>query len=118
MLKVMFGSITNEKEEFLINDMCIIVDKETGVLLKYGDKEKSDIIKYYETMCDSLAKIGLDNTYDLITFDRYKGNLSIDDICTIVNYGLNAHSERFLNIFTLSEEDLHKRINELKKYGY
>lgn len=121
MLKVLYGSITNEREEFLIDNICIIVDTDTGSIVKYGDRDSSDIIQYYEKMYNKYLEVGLEEAAEalkLISFDRYNGVLSIDEICTIVNYGMNAHSKVFLELFKMTEEDLHNEIKRLHQYGY
>ena len=121
MLKVIYGSITNEEETLLIDNMGIIVDKQVGSILKYGDINTSDILNYYHTMLDKYRAAGLDDIADdlvFISFDRYNGKITIEEICTIVNYGMNSHSERFLEIYNLEETALHERIKQLQNYGY
>lgn len=121
MLRVEYGSICGEYLSGFIDNMCIIVDKDTGSIMKYGDAETSDIKQYYQNMIEKYQKAGFDdmaNCLMLIEFDRYDGILSIEEICTIVNYGMNCHSERFLELFSMNENDLHQRITKLKEYGY
>ena len=121
MLKVEYGSIYLKDSPVFIDNMCIIVDKDTGSIMKYGDAESSDIKQYYETMCKKYRDAGFSDIADaliLIEFDRYNGILSIEEICTIVNYGMNCHSERCLELFDLEADELHKRIAELQGFGY
>lgn len=121
MLKVIYGSITNDDNSFLIDNMGIIVDKSVGSILKYGDVNTSNILSYYQTMITKYKEAGFDDMADdliFISFDRYNGRISIEEICTIVNYGMNCHSERFLELFNLEENALHERVKQLQNYGY
>lgn len=120
MLRVIDGSITDESNRFLINNMSIIVDTEDGIVLKYGDVDTSNICEYYTIMIDKLSKVNKDmaDNIKLIKFDRYNGILSIEDICCIVNYGMNCHSERFMKLFEMNEQDLKNEIKRLRNYGY
>lgn len=119
MLEVVYGSISNG--QILIENMCILVDIEMGAVIKYGDRDKTDIISYYDKTQEKLRSAGCDEMADniqLIIFDRYGGSLSIEEICTIVNYGMNAHSKDFLKLFNMEENVLHDRIKRLQEYGY
>jgi len=121
MLKVEYGSVYNENKSFLIDNMCIIVDKEMGSIMKYGDAETSDIKQYYTTMCSRYNELGFSDMAEslvFIEFDRYKEQLTIEEICTIVNYGMNCHNKIFMDLFDMEISVLHKRISELKEFGY
>lgn len=119
-LSVISGSITNEQHTFLIDDMCMIVDMDMGCILKYGDKNTSDICAYYQKMEKSLEESGNKEMVDdikLVSFDRW-GVLTIEEICTIVNYGLAAHGNSFIELLSMSEAALHDRVRKLQEYGY
>lgn len=116
LLHVFHGSITNYDSTFLIDNMAIIVDFDIGAILKFGDIDNTNIKKDYEDKYAKMNDLGFQ--IKLITFDRYEGVLTIDEICTIVNYGLNAHSYSFLELFKMNEADLKNRLKELNRYGY
>jgi len=116
MLHVFDGSITDYEKRFLIDNMAIIVDYDTGTILKYGDIETSEIKKEYEEKYALMNEMGFD--IQLITFDRYNRFLTIDEICTIVNYGMNSHTTSFLELFQIDKEQLKDRLKQLSQYGY
>jgi len=120
-LEVLSGSITDKEHTFLIDNMCLIVNMECGSIIEYGDKERSSICSHFSEMCSLLDEHGLSDVASplrLIEFDHYDGDLSIEDICTIVNYGINIHSKRFVELFQMDKEKLHERISQLKRQGY
>lgn len=124
------GSILSEYNNGLMldEDTTILVDIETGTLLKYGHKNMVE--KYYNKAVKESAKMQIDlcDTWRLITFyvkhdeldfapDGY--NLDIDEICTIINWlnnniGGQAMSE-FLNS---SIEEIRTKIASLQKIGF
>lgn len=120
MLRVLYGSITNEEGTFLIDNMALVVDKSVGTVLKYGDIERSNIKEYYQTAIERFRVIDpeIAGNLVLITFDRYNGALSIEDICTITNYALNCHGTGFLELFSMPVKQLKERLAKLKEYGY
>lgn len=121
MLEVYMGSITDKEKTFLIDNMCIIVNTDVGYIHQYGDADHSNIKDHYNKMMDKYLKSSCPefaNDFKLICFDRYNGQLTIEEICTIVNYGLNSHGERFLDLFKLNIDDLKKRVKELQAINY
>lgn len=122
MLKVLNGSITNEKENFLIDNLAMIVDLDSGAVLKYGDKEMDHMEELYEKKQKQNMSFGPDNALfpglSLITFDQYDGKLSIEEICTFANVGIYGNPKTFLELLKIKEDKIHKRLQELKKRGY
>ena len=100
MLKVLNGSITNEKENFLIDNLAMIVDLDSGAVIKYGDKEMDHMEELYERKQKQNMSLGPENalfpSLSLITFDRYEGKLSIEEICTFANVGIYGNPKTFL----------------------
>lgn len=98
-----------------IGEPAILIDSD-GVLHKYGNK---DMVKqHFDTMHQKLNAIGQDFGLQLIEFDTY-ADLSMDDICSIMNYAMNCHSETFCNILKESDpKALRNWINKIQKYGY
>lgn len=120
-LEVLSGSITDKEHTFLIDNMCLIVDMDSGIVVEYGDKEKSGICSHFLEVHSRFEECGLSDmarSLRLIEFDHYDGELSIEDICTIVNYGMNARSKAFVELFQIDKEKLHERIRQLKRQGY
>ena len=120
MFKVMHGSIVNEQHTFMINNLVIVVDKSCGSLLKYGDAEMSDIKEWYTTAVERFRAIDPDlaDNITIIEFDRYRGVLNIEDICTLLNYAVNCHSEKLMELFEMDENSLKVRLEQLRNYGY
>lgn len=53
----------------------------------------------------------------LISFARW-GVLTIEEICTIVNYDLGARGNSFIELLNMSEEALHDKVRKLQEYRY
>ncbi len=120
MLTVKDGSIIANNGTVVIDDMAIIVDEDGGVLLKFGDVNTSDICQYYDIMISRYRMVDpkMAEKIILIKFDKYKGILDNNEICTIVNYGMNCHSEKFLDLFKMNKEELKIELEKLRNYGY
>lgn len=74
-------------------------------------------------MVNDFRKQGFGDIADnliLIEFDRYDGILSVDEICTFVNYMVmcSANGEKVLKMLSMKEEDLKKELKKLSEFGY
>lgn len=119
MLRVENGAIVNEDNSIMINEPAIVIDKDCGSVMKYGNKDR--VSEYYRTAVSKYTQMGfVDMAENLvfIDFDRYNSEISIDDICTIINYGMNCHAESFTELFSLNAQTLKDRLEQLRKYGY
>lgn len=119
--KVMYGSIYNENNTDMISNLVMVVDKQCGTLLKYGDAEMSNIKDWYVRTVEKFRDID-EETADnivMIEFSRYNGVLSIEDICTILNYAVNCSgTSGFIRMLDMDKDSLKSRIEQLRKYGY
>ena len=117
-----FGMITDKDRSFFANNICVIVDVNMGTLLKVGDKDTSNITKYYETMTKKYRDAGFDKYADdltLIEFDRHSGVLDIDGVCTIVNYLSNCiGGPKLQELLSMSDEQLIEKVNYLQGIGF
>lgn len=94
----------------IILEPVAIIDSETGTLLKYGNKDESLI--NYLNKCNQAGIPA-----KLIEFDQTL--FTTDDICTILNYGINCHGEELLKFLSLKDKDIiHKIITKWKTFGY
>lgn len=121
MLEVIDGSIVGKVSKIIIDNMGIVVDKKTGTVLKYGDLEKSDIKDYYNKMCGKYKEMGLyfyAESICLISFDEYKEELSIDEVCSLTNYFLNNIGHRIFDILSMDKRDLKKEIKKIIMFGF
>lgn len=120
VLEVKYGTIYT-KGGLGIDHIGVILDKDTG-LLKYGDSTK-DLNGYFLNMVNKYRKIGFEEMADnlmYIEFDRYDGILSIEEICTFVNYMImcSGNGERIMKMLNMDEENLKNEIQKLSEIGY
>lgn len=94
-----------------INMPAILIDN-MGVLHKYGNVEM--VRQSFVIMANKLPDFG----FQVIEFNQYS-NLSIDDICSIMNYSLNAHCEELYHMLNTSDpKELRDWIDKIQIYGY
>lgn len=110
-----------------IKDPTVLLDigENTVVLLKYGTKDK--VKNYYKNMLskymksDLLDKLGFDkiDKIKLISFDESQNvKYTVDEICTFINWVNNTIYTKDLAICISSEEQMHKKLNELMEIGF
>jgi len=121
-LTVYYGSIINRNMEgTMIDNMSIIVDKESGSVISYGDTDRSNMKEYYQEYIEKIRKVmpeDVDN-YVLISFERYNSFLNIDEICSLTNYLLNhVGPQRFNEIFTANETQLKEIVKRIQDIGF
>lgn len=121
ILEVQYGTIYDKKMTFGIDNMAVIIDKQAG-LMKYGDVDK-DMDKYYTEMISKYKKAGFDDMCDnlvYIKFDRYDGILTIEEICTFVNYMLmvSANGNKIMNMLSMSTDEIKSEIARLQNLGF
>jgi hypothetical protein len=120
-LTVNYGSIYPKDGSFMINNICLVVDKSDGIVFKYGDKDTSDIISYFEHTVKVYREKGHNDMADnlmLLEFNRYDGVLDIDEICTLVNWFRNSIGHLLMETLQLSEIDLKAKIKSLQEMGW
>lgn len=83
------GSIYCKLTGRILEHPAILVDLGTGTILKNADE--SIVKAYFTTFCSEILKIEPKSVYNykVIVFDKYK-NLSVDEICTLMNYMRNS----------------------------
>lgn len=105
-----------------MNNPVIVVNIETGIVLKMGDEVTSGIKEWYETAVQSYISSGFTeeaNAMQLISFDRYSGVLDIDGICTLINYMRNTiGSEKMKKILSMTETELIDEVKKLQDIGF
>lgn len=118
-LRVEFGTIYTQSGRG-IDQIAVILDTDYGSVMKYGDAEK--VQSYYGEMIEKYRKTGFEEeaeNYMLITFDRYDGVLSIEEICTLVNYMIQVSANpRLMTILKMPEGELKKEIKKLQEFGF
>jgi hypothetical protein len=120
ILNVQYGTIYTQ-DGIGIDNMAVIIDKDGG-LIKYGDSEKY-LDKYYSETISKYKKAGLDdiaNDLLYVKFDRYDGVLSIDEICTFVNYMImcSANGNKIVEILSMPVDEMKNKIEQLKEMDY
>lgn len=135
---VLYGSMKNKYSDCLLDeDIAILVDIEDdgiGTFLKIGKYDSLN--SYYTTMINKYAELGhqeLGEGLKLIKFNvKFEGNpelgipdfapdgynLTVDEICTIVNWFANCSCQNMKQFFELSLDDLKEEIKRLQEIGY
>lgn len=105
-----------------IDNPIAVIDIDTGSVLKYGDRDKSDITEWYETARQKYVQSGFPEMAEslmLVSFDRYNSSLDIDEICTMLNYMLNhIGPERMNRLLSIQTDELKQEITRLKEIGF
>ena len=107
----------------MIDNIGFIYDKECGCILKYGDLNRN-LEQYYLDIQSKYIKAGLKEIADdivLIKFDRYNGNLSMEEICTFSNYLVMCSANKDIvnnMLFEMTIEELKYKLKELSEIGY
>lgn len=118
---VEYGSIYNKDHSVMMDNIGLIIDKETGTVYKIGDTERTDIEAYYQNIINKYRESGLSDMADnliFVAFDRYRGILDIDEICTLVNYFFNHIGEKLMETLSLDEVALKEKIKHLQDVGF
>lgn len=112
----------NKNTEIYMNNPVVILDKDTGTLIKMGDSLTSGIKDYYDKMISKYRDLGMVSMCDsmvYLEFDRYNGVLNIDDICTLINYMNNSIGAEKLNkLLSLDEGSLKLEVQRLQDIGF
>lgn len=107
------GSIINKQNGMGITNPSVVIDTDTGTVLKIGDAVW--VKDYYNKLCN----VALDINCTFLTFDRYRGALDVDGICTIMNYMMNSlGQERTCQLIQMPVVDLLKEITRLQLIGW
>ena len=102
-----------------IENPAILIDRETGTLLKVGDIDF--INKYLITASYQYNKLGLTNiaaTLMLINFNKFT-KIDNDGIATIINYFSNTiGADKINEILSMNEKELIDKIASLQKLEF
>ena len=122
VFKLQYGSLFTNNN-IMIDNIGFIYDKECGCILKYGDLNRN-LEQYYLGMQSKYIKAGQKEIADdivLIKFDRYNGNLSMEEICTFSNYLVMCSANKNIvnnMLFEMTIEELKDKLKELSEIGY
>lgn len=106
-------SIINKQDGMIVENPSVIIDTNTGTVLKIGDV--SWVKDYYSKLCSIFSKANC----ILFTFDRYQGSLDADSICTIMNYLMNSLGpNRISKLLEMPMSDLLKEVARLQSIGW
>ena len=90
---------------------------------EYQNSKVNEIFKFAVRAFNSKASI-IHATFDAIPelnlpeFAPEGHNLTVDDICTIINWFMNCSCQNMGKFFSLSKDDLRTQIDMLQKVGY
>ena len=109
IFSVKYGSIYKNSTDCIIETMAFIIDINSSVL-KYGDAN-SGLSDYY---------LEIIKKYKKIEFDRYKGVLTIEEICTFANYIVmcSCNGQDILKMLDMETPELKEKLKLLSEFGY
>ena len=114
---VIFNKINNKIK---IRELSMVVSESQNLILKIGDSGNPEIFTYCNEYIKSLKKTGHDafaQDIKMITLKPSKF-ISIDDICTLINYVTSNHNVRVLDWIKEPELKLISKIQKLQYYGW
>lgn len=111
------GSIYNRYTNCIIEEPALLMDTDTMTILKVGEAE--NVKRYLNKAYVAYKSVDEDVTHlQIIVFNKYK-NLSIDQICTILNYLSNhLEPETAKELLGMSESSLISKLNHLYEIGF
>ena len=113
------GSIFCKMTNTIIENPAIMIDMETGGVLKNGDV--SIVAPYFHTFCERHKKMGMEEElkwFKVITFEKY-GAFSADELCTLMNYMRNSIGpEKMAALLNMDEKDLKEKLQKLSEIGW
>ena len=127
---VQYGSIYNRHDGgiMLDEDITIIVDIETGTLLKVGKKDwvtdcfnrmyQKYVDKGFSNIAATLRLITFHVKYPELDFEPEGYNFDIDEICTIINWFGNSIGERMKWFLELPLDEAKIEIQKLQEIGF
>lgn len=105
-----------------MNNPVIVIDTDTGTVLKCGDSLTSNIKEWYETAIKGYLSMGFQDCADalkIIYFDRYNGILDIDGICTLINYIRNSiGADKMKKLLSMNEDGIKQEVERLQSIGF
>lgn len=113
------GSIISRISGKIIEEPSTLLDISTGTVLKHG--ETSNTAKWLEKARRAYRDSGFPenaNAMHLITYNKY-GTLSLDQICTMMNFLPNTlGAERVRELLQMEEEKLKSELTYLYTLGW
>lgn len=118
VLKTEYGSIIT-KSGTMIDNLAMIIDLETGGVMKYGDQKDKYLEDYLLKLKKSQEMIGIDSEdIVLINFDRYDGALNIEQICSLANWFICCSGNATKEVLNWPAEKMLSKIETLQRIGY
>ena len=101
-----------------IGNLAVIFSTDLGVM-KIGDNSDGSLFEYYKTQSEKYKQAGFNGNIEFLSFDRYNGTLSIEEICTLYNYiKMGISYEAIINLINMDLDNLKNMIQDLNKIGY
>lgn len=103
-----------------IKELAMVVSESQNLILKIGDINKSEIFTYCNEYIQSLKRTGHDAFSQDIKLITLKPNnlLTIDGICTLINYAISNPNIKLLDWLKEPELKLVSKIQKLQYYGW
>lgn len=115
------GKIYMNASKVFYEDMGVVLDKNTG-LVKYGGFSQG-LEDWYNIAVQKYSKFNMSYIVDdmfLFRFENYKNLLTIEEVCTLLNYifMVSANGDRIFNMLQSGEAKLKLEISKLKELGF
>lgn len=112
MFSIVEDSVFNNVTGKIVEHPALVYDCSCGTVFKTGELE---FIKgWYEKAVDKYSPIDTELAGDLRLADLC--NLDAKRACTVLNYALNCHGEKLVELLSLEGAEFIKRVDGLSEY--
>lgn len=120
LFDVVDNNIVLKVDNSVHNDLCLVVDTETGTPLKWGSKTTTSIKDYYDKAVYAYTSAGFRNMADCLKFIDFTDScLNRNEIVTFVNYVLNnIGNEKLTKLLSYTDNNLKKELIKVSAYGF
>ena len=102
-----------------IENPAIVLDVSSGTLLKVGEADW--VREYFESACHRLRAVNKEmaDSLAILEFKYSNSNMSVDELCTMINYFNNSIGPELLKrFFLLTEDEMHQKLRGLMEAGF
>ncbi len=112
MFRVCDGSVLNEMTSCLIETPAFMYEIDGGTVFKVGDLKMVE--KAFKTYYDRLKLVDeeMANSLRLVNL----GSLDAKRACVVLNYAMNCHCEKLVELMSLDGEEFISRVDQLEAY--
>lgn len=112
------GKLYHSASGKIIEHPAIVLDVSSGTLLKVGEVDW--VREYFESACPRLRAFNKEmaDSLAILEFKYSNSNMSVDELCTMINYFNNSIGPELLKrFFLLTEDEMHRTLRGLMEAG-